>query len=287
MKHCPYCGETAQDQAKFCVKCGRELEVMAEGEEILRNRCAKCGYQPPKPSRFCTHCGASMVVEPPRRSESAQEPNASQQQPTQESNAEQSWQAAQQPFQQPPVPEQPFTPPYAPYPTYVDTPQSELKSLCSKLKISAVLLLIAGCFQAVLGLFFAIIGIVGCATMSSHWDYIAYEYYYSYTDEIDTGIAGLVFCIIMGLAMIAVCIPNFIYAAKTFSYGKQIKQYPVGIIQHFRPVGKLVALLIVNVLAGGMVGIVGAVFALVARMQVQGHYPMFQELERQASSYRT
>ena len=87
--------------------------------------------------------------------------------------------------------------------------------------------------------------------------------------------------------MIAVCIPNFIYAAKTFSYGKQIKQYPVGIIQHFRPVGKLVALLIVNVLAGGMVGIVGAVFALVARMQVQGHYPMFQELERQASSYRT
>ena len=167
MKHCPYCGETAQDQAKFCVKCGRELEVMAEGEEILRNRCAKCGYQPPKPSRFCTHCGASMVVEPPRRSESAQEPNASQQQPTQESNAEQSWQSAQQPFQQPPVPEQPFTPPYAPYPTYVDTPQSELKSLCSKLKISAVLLLIAGCFQAGLGLFFAIIGSVGCATMSS------------------------------------------------------------------------------------------------------------------------
>lgn len=51
---CPYCGEEAQPQDRFCVACGSPLE----------RRCAGCGAPYEKGDRFCRSCGAGLPGTP-------------------------------------------------------------------------------------------------------------------------------------------------------------------------------------------------------------------------------
>lgn len=51
---CPYCGEEAQPQDRYCVACGSPLQ----------QRCAGCGAPYEKGDRFCRHCGAGLPGTP-------------------------------------------------------------------------------------------------------------------------------------------------------------------------------------------------------------------------------
>lgn len=53
---CKFCGEELGEEAKFCVKCGKNLLV--EEEENTDNKiCPKCKEVRNKESRFCSKCG--------------------------------------------------------------------------------------------------------------------------------------------------------------------------------------------------------------------------------------
>ncbi len=48
---CPNCGQENQEEAKFCLKCGKEVG----GPE----RCSSCGKEIPQGALFCSGCGRS------------------------------------------------------------------------------------------------------------------------------------------------------------------------------------------------------------------------------------
>lgn len=161
-----------------------------------------------------------------------------------------------------------------------------LKNLCSKLRISAILLVITAGLQALAGLVFTALGIVGTVLSSTEAHRIrssAYSASVRYSDEVALVWAGAIFCILLGLFFIGVSIPNFVSSIKNFAYIKKIRQCPVGIVAHFRPVGKTVALLVVNILCSGLTGIIGSIFALLARNDVERYAAQFLEMERQST----
>ncbi len=46
---CPQCGETVQAHAKFCVKCGANLQS--------ETKCSNCGHTLKADEKFCSNCG--------------------------------------------------------------------------------------------------------------------------------------------------------------------------------------------------------------------------------------
>lgn len=52
-KKCPYCGAEADDDALFCVMCGRALD----GNESVNNVCPYCGNELSDGAVFCGMCG--------------------------------------------------------------------------------------------------------------------------------------------------------------------------------------------------------------------------------------
>ncbi len=57
---CPYCGEMVPS-AKFCIKCGKELEIDASGASDHQQliTCHHCGKNVPK-TKWCIFCGKSL-----------------------------------------------------------------------------------------------------------------------------------------------------------------------------------------------------------------------------------
>ena len=72
-----------------------------------------------------------------------------------------------------------------------------------------------------------------------------------------------------------VAIIDLVYAGKTRGHAKRIQFNPsvAGII--YATNGKAVAMLILNILCGGLLGIIGAAVAITARGIVQANYPVF------------
>ncbi len=171
--------------------------------------------------------------------------------------------------------------------------------LSGRLRISAILLLITAIMQVLGGLSGIGAGIamlfltpwVGTA-INEYGSYIdqystyigpyGYDIDYYYLGQVGTGvaIAAGIACVIAGAIMLAVCIVNFITAGRTFRYIKQIQRSPVGIVQHFHSAGKPVAVLVLNIISGGALGIIGAAFGLAARSYVTGNQQHFLNLER-------
>lgn len=277
-KQCSYCGTVIKEGAKFCTQCGKPLEADDSQNDILMSRCPKCGYTPSSPSRFCIRCGESLVVK-----NAPQQQAAPGQTPPQDSEPQQQAAPSQTP---PPYAQQVSPPPYQQpmagqyYPTY--QPIGVLQTLCSRLRVSAVLLLITGIIQAIGGVIVTIIGIVMAANLGSIRGYVSYYGYYRYyQSDLDTATAATITCLIMGILMLVVCVFNFVGAARTFSYIKQIQRSPMGIVQHFAKAGKTIALLVLNILCGGAIGIIGSTFALAARSFVQSNAAQFVSLEQQ------
>ena len=55
---CPECGAPLVEESKFCMKCGRPVDIQEPVEtEIF---CYNCGQKIPKESKFCLHCGTTV-----------------------------------------------------------------------------------------------------------------------------------------------------------------------------------------------------------------------------------
>ncbi|MBQ6998648.1 MAG: SPFH domain-containing protein [Clostridia bacterium] len=77
---CHKCGEVVPSNAKFCLKCGAKIEILADNEMIcpicnkktpkgnfcmecggkLKNNCPNCGKEVPNGAKFCLECGHKM-----------------------------------------------------------------------------------------------------------------------------------------------------------------------------------------------------------------------------------
>ena len=178
--------------------------------------------------------------------------------------------------------------------------ENVLEKLCSHLRVSAILLLITAIMQIVgglssigagIGLLFAVPWI--CPAVNGLEEYIgqyntyigqySYDLDYTFITQFGAG-AAIAACVIMiaaGAFMIAICIMNFAVSRQTSAYIRQIRQSPVGIVQHFQPIGKPVAVLVLNIISGGVLGIIGAAFGLAARCYAVDRKEQFEELEQQ------
>ena len=53
--NCRFCGAEVEEGAKFCQKCGKNLEEVSD-----KKNCPKCGLELEKDAKFCLKCGYSM-----------------------------------------------------------------------------------------------------------------------------------------------------------------------------------------------------------------------------------
>lgn len=217
--------------------------------------CTRCGTAVDENAKFCTNCGTPT-------NEAAQQTNY------------------------------PYPPGSA---TGSFCPVNPVEKLSSRLRVSAILLLITAIMQIIgglssigvgIGMLFAAVPWVG-SMINQYGAYIGeytyYDYDFAYISEFGTGaaIAACIICIVAGAFAIAVCIVNFIASKRAFNYIKQIQRSPAGIVQHFQSAGKPIAVLVLNILSGGAIGIVGAAFGLAARCYVTGNRQQFLDLEQQ------
>lgn len=223
--------------------------------------CIRCGTALEENAKFCTHCGMPA--------------NGTAQQAT----------------------EYPYPPGQAHY-NY--KPENPIEKLSSRLRVSAILLLITAilqilgglsCIGAGIGVLFAIPWVD--TAINEFGEYIGQyntyigqyapdgDYYLISQFASGVAIAACIVCIIVGAFMFAVCIVNFVVSKRTFRYTKKIQQSPVGIVEHFQSAGRPIAVLVLNILGGGAIGIVGAAFGLAARCYVTGNQQQFLNLEQQ------
>ena len=52
--NCRFCGAEVEEGAKFCQKCGKNLEEVSD-----KKNCPKCGSELEKDAKFCLKCGYS------------------------------------------------------------------------------------------------------------------------------------------------------------------------------------------------------------------------------------
>lgn len=216
--------------------------------------CSNCGAQMEESVKYCTRCGTPMYGS-----------------------------AGQAP---------PCGQPYPQTGSYYRNPYNLLEKLCGRLRVSAITLLITAILQVIGSLSCIGIGIamifIGAPLFGDVLNqYGGYINYYTTDFEYDSlvrfgsdaVIVCAVVCFVISVFMAVVCVVNFITAARTFGYIKQIHQSPIGIVSHFQSAGKPIAVLVLNILCGGVLGIIGAVFALVARSLVTENQNQFYDLE--------
>lgn len=61
---CQNCGFESKDNAKFCAKCGSEINNQ-ENDVHLTIFCSNCGFEMDSGIRFCPNCGTSPTGEKP------------------------------------------------------------------------------------------------------------------------------------------------------------------------------------------------------------------------------
>lgn len=270
MSHCPSCGTEVQPGAKFCTKCGAQVTT-AQAENQFLTRCAKCGYEPSSPSKFCIRCGASMLASgaqqtpPPKQQAAPKQTPPKQQVPP------------QQPKQQtPPPPQYTYqqTPPVNHNVNY--TPHMAVQQLCSRIRTSSVLLIIAGIVQFLCGIPCLIVGIVSAAEVgrvSSYYSYASYYGYYS-SEYTELTVASVIL-IIGGILAMIIAVIDFVYAVKIRGNAKQIQHNSLLAGTLYKSNAKAIVMLILNILCGGILGIIGSAFAITARSIVQSNPQVF------------
>ena len=87
--------------------------------------------------------------------------------------------------------------------------------------------------------------------------------------------------LVMGIFMILVAAVNTVLCVTNFKYSQEILQRPIGILNKYMPVGGIIGMIIYNILFGGLVGIVGAIYAFTVRSFVLTNQMLFAQKERE------
>lgn len=131
-----------------------------------------------------------------------------------------------------------------------------VQQLSGKIKVQAIIWLVIACIQYVLG----IVNIVNGIDM--------------YYDE-------EIFSMIMGILIIIVAVLNTVFSIQSFTYSTKILTKPTGIVSKYRPIGGIIGTLIYNILFGGLIGVVGSIYAFVVRSFVMANELQFAQIEQQ------
>ena len=189
--------------------------------------CPNCGNQVDEGMKFCKNCGKPLT-----ESQADDRPEAN--------NA----QAAE--YQMPPNTGQQYQQPM---------PQKNiLQQLYGRVKVNAIILLVAACFQYLAGIAYMII------------DFI---------EGYDGIVAGI------GVLTIIVAVINTLLSIRGFRYIRDVMYRPVGIYAKFSPLAGSIIMLICNVLFGGIIAIAGSICALTVRNFVVNNEWQFARLELQ------
>lgn len=142
-----------------------------------------------------------------------------------------------------------------PQPVYQNT-FGILQQLSSKIKTNAVIWIIIAVFQFIVGLFNMVVG-------------------FALNADYEDGTTN----IIMGIFVILVGVMNMINASRDLKYSKDVLVRPLGIVKRFQPVGNLIGTLIYNLFFGGIIGIVGSIYAFILRNFVMTNAAQFEVIE--------
>ena len=218
--------------------------------------CSKCGNQVEQGTSFCSKCGNAVVPAEGAQSAAASQPQFSVR-PADGQN-----QAGSQPTGGYTAPAGAlytnYNPGAAPSSAPVETP---LTKLSGKMNVNGIIWIVVASLQVLIGLYNLITGIALTST-------------YIFAEE------GTV-NIISSLILFAVAAINFVSASKDIKYSKEILVKPVGIVAKFSPIGGYIGNLIYNFLLGGIVGVVGSIFALCIRNFVLNNRGYFDTLDAQ------
>ncbi|MCI7145925.1 MAG: zinc ribbon domain-containing protein [Clostridiales bacterium] len=58
-RRCPYCGTVADEDAMFCINCGKMLGIEGANRETS-NKCPNCGNTLSEGASFCGMCGSKI-----------------------------------------------------------------------------------------------------------------------------------------------------------------------------------------------------------------------------------
>lgn len=166
-------------------------------------------------------------------------------------------------------------------------PGAVVRSLCKRLRVSAILTLIAGILQLVGTLFIVAAGIVMIVLIPMITETDLYSTLTHYgVDATSAAIArdaaqpfmtsdaviGVAIALFIGSAfVVAMGIINLVYAKKTFGAVNAISRGDRSAAAPYRSMGKGVAFLIFNILFGGTCGIVGAAFCIAASSYIRSN----------------
>lgn len=139
---------------------------------------------------------------------------------------------------------------------YYVTRRNVIQELSKKIQIQAIIWLIVACIQYLIGA----VRVWQCRDM-----------YYDY--EL-TGV-------LMGVIIIAIAIINTVFSVQNFKYSQEILEEPLEIVDKYTPISGTIITLIYNLFLGGIIGVVGAVYAFVIRSFVVKNKVEFMKIEQE------
>lgn len=96
------------------------------------------------------------------------------------------------------------------------------------------------------------------------------------------GALQILFALFVNWFVLIVGILNLISAIQDIQYSTQIKTQPVGVVEKFQPLAGPIIVLVYNLIFGGIIGVVGSIYYLIAvRNLVLTNETVFKEIEQQ------
>ncbi|MFR5068690.1 MAG: hypothetical protein ACLTE2_01790 [Eubacteriales bacterium] len=139
-----------------------------------------------------------------------------------------------------------------------------VQQVASKIKSAAVFWLIWGILCAIIGIITVCVGAAASSSISGR----LYRYYY----DTDPGVGGIVY----GSFLLVAAIINIIYAVIHFGYAKEIFRNPAAVLRKIDSSGLYITSIVLNIIFGGVIGIIGGIMMLNTRTLARGNQFVFQ-----------
>lgn len=203
--------------------------------------CPRCGAATERNAAFCHNCGAKIPQEQP---------------PASNSNTNTYHQNYG------------TVPPQQPGGFHPQQPNQAqfimVQQVASKIKSAAVFWLVWGILCAIIGIITVCVGAAASSSISGR----LYRYYY----DTDPGVGAIVY----GSFLLIAAIINIIYAVIHFGYAKEIFRNPAAVLRKIDSSGLYITSIVLNIIFGGVIGIIGGIIMLNTRTLARGNQFVFQ-----------
>ena len=205
--------------------------------------CPRCGAATERNAAFCQNCGAKIPQEQPPASNSNTNTNTYHQ-------------------------NYGTVPPQQPGGFHPQQPNQAqfimVQQVASKIKSAAVFWLVWGILCAIIGIITVCVGAAASSSISGR----LYRYYY----DTDPGVGAIVY----GSFLLVAAIINIIYTVIHFGYAKEIFRNPAAVLRKIDSSGLYITSIVLNIIFGGVIGIIGGIIMLNTRTLARGNQFVFQ-----------